>query len=199
MAPLPGGFKVLILPNSCFLHVPKTGGSWVKKAIAAAGLHGEEFRVGRYDHTRLSHCPCPDKFKFAFVRHPLSLYRSYWQFKMTYGWDPHNALDQLCQADDFTTFVTAVLDQAPGVYSMSLHDFVGAPGHEINFIGRYENLVEDLIHALRLAGEVFDETALRALPPYNISDKARFPAVFTPELAARVLQAEAEVMSRFGY
>ena len=190
---------MLILPKSCFLHVPKTGGSWVKKAIEAAGIANTEFIVGDNHHPGLSDCPCPEKFKFAFVRHPLSLYRSYWQFKMTYGWDPHNALDQLCQADDFHTFVDSVLTRVPGVYSQSLHDFVGAPGHEINFIGRYENLVEDLIRALKLAGEEFDEAAIRALPPFNVSDKKTFPAAFTPELAERVLQAEAEAMTRFGY
>ena len=171
----------------------------MKQAVTAAGLSSTEFSVGNNHHPGLSDCPCPEKFKFAFVRHPLGLYRSYWQFKMTYGWDPHNELDQLCKADDFSTFVRSVLSRLPGVYSRSLHEFVGAPGHEINFIGRYENLVEDLVRALHLAGENFDESAIRALPPTNVSDKSAFPANFAPGLEAQVLQAEAEAISRFGY
>ncbi len=194
-----GDLQMLMLPKSCFLHVPKTGGSWVKRAIEAAGIACQPFSIGGNHHPTLADCPRPALFKFAFVRHPLSLYRSYWQYKMTYGWDPDNTLDQLCKADEFSTFVTSVLTQLPGVYSRSLHDFVGAPGHEINFIGRYENLVEDLIRALQLADEAFDAAAIRALPAYNISDKAKFPAVYTPELEAQVLQAEAEALSRFGY
>jgi len=56
---------MLILPRSCFLHVPKTGGSWVKAAIAAAGIPFEEFTVEGDVHADLSYCPCPDRFKFA--------------------------------------------------------------------------------------------------------------------------------------
>ncbi|HTQ98623.1 MAG TPA: hypothetical protein VMH83_01475 [Candidatus Acidoferrum sp.] len=190
---------MLILPRSCFLHVPKTGGTWVKRAIEAAGIECHPFTDGANQHPTLAQCPCPEKFKFAFVRHPLNLYRSYWQFKMTYGWDPLNALDQACRRDDFAAFVDAVLTTMPGIYSRSLRDFVGPPGQEIDFIGKYESLTDDLIRALQLAGEGFDAAAIRALPPANASDKQRFPAEFTPELTARVLAAEAEAVSRFGY
>lgn len=190
---------MLILPRSCFLHVPKTGGSWVKKAILASGINCEPFSPGGNHHPGLNECPCPGKFKFAFVRHPLGLYRSYWQYKMTYGWDPHNAIDQRCRADDFHAFATAVLTQMPGVYSRSLADFVGTAQQPIDFIGKYENLVEDLITALNLAGCRFDEDAIRALPPLNVSDKQAFPADFTPALEAAVLSAEADLITRFGY
>ena len=190
---------MLILPHSCFLHVPKTGGSWVKKAIMAAGIHCEAFSLGSNHHPGLRDCPCLHKFKFAFVRHPLALYRSYWQYKMTYGWDPHNVIDQRCRADDFHSFVTAVLTHMPGVYGQSLDEFVGTAAHPIDFIGKYENLTEDLVSALQLAGERFDANAIRALPPYNVSDKQAFPADFTPALEAAVLRAEAGTISRFGY
>ncbi len=190
---------MLILPRSCFLHVPKTGGSWVKKAIEAAGIDCKPFSPGGNHHPGLGECPCPDKFKFAFVRHPLGLYRSYWQYKMTYGWDLHNVIDQRCRSDDFHTFVASVLTQMPGIYGQSLLEFVGSEVHPIDFIGKYENLVEDLIRALQLAGEQFDAAAIRALPPYNVSDKRSFPANFTPELEAAVLQSEADVLRRFGY
>ncbi|MES2604320.1 MAG: hypothetical protein V4603_05245 [Pseudomonadota bacterium] len=190
---------VLILPKSCFLHVPKTGGSWVRKAIKAAGIACEDFSLGDNHHPGLADCPCPDKFKFAFVRHPLSLYRSYWQYKMTYGWDAGNLIDNECRADNFHTFVTNVLEKLPGIYSRSLHEFVGPPDQPIEFIGKYENLVEDLVTALQLAGEQFDPAAIRNLPPYNVSDKKSFPAAFTPALEAHVLAAEAEAVSRFRY
>jgi hypothetical protein len=190
---------VLILPHSCFLHVPKTGGSWVKKAIMAAGIDCQPFSPGGDHHPGLRDCPCPHKFKFAFVRHPLALYRSYWQYKMTYGWDPHNAIDQRCRAEDFHSFVTAVLTHMPGVYGQGLDQFVGTAAQPIDFIGKHENLVEDLITALQLAGETFDADAIRALPPYNVSDKQAFPAEFTPALEAAVLRAEAGMITRFGY
>lgn len=190
---------MLILPKSCFLHVPKTGGSWVRKAIKAAGIACEDFSLGNNHHPGLADCPTPDKFKFAFVRHPLSLYRSYWQYKMTYGWDAENLIDNTCRSNDFHTFVATVLEKLPGIYSRSLHEFVGPPQQPIDFIGKYENLVEDLITALHRAGEQFNPAAIRNLPPYNVSNKQAFPASFTPALEAAVLVAEAEAIQRFGY
>lgn len=190
---------MLILPNSCFLHVPKTGGSWVKKAILAAGIPAREHSIDGYTHLGIVDCPEPAKFRFAFVRNPLALYRSYWQFKMTVGWDAANALDQRCQSDDFGVFVQNVLDAYPGIYARTLHDFVGPPEAPIEFVGRYENLVEDLVTALSLAGEHFDAAAIRTLPPYNVSNKQKAPANYTPQLEAAVRAAEAEVFERFGY
>lgn len=190
---------MLILPHSCFLHVPKTGGSWVKKAVFAAGIPAREHAIDGYTHLGLADCPEPGKFRFAFVRNPLALYRSYWQFKMTTGWDPHNELDLRCRADDFETFVRAVLAAYPGIYARTLVEFVGPPEAPIEFVGRYECLVEDLVKALTLAGESFDAGAIRTLPPYNVSDKQKAPASYTAELEAAVRQAEAAVFERFGY
>ncbi|MGA0805740.1 MAG: hypothetical protein ACO3PV_04395 [Pseudohongiellaceae bacterium] len=190
---------MLILPRSCFLHVPKTGGSWVKQAILAAGIPAREHSRNGDTHLGLADCPDDCSFRFAFVRNPLGLYRSYWQFKQTVGWDPENELDRKCRADDFTRFVTKVLLAFPGVYARSLRDYVGPPETPIEFIGRFENLVEDLVRALTLAGETFAADAIRGLPPSNVSDKQKAPAQFTPELEAAVRAAEAEVFERFGY
>jgi hypothetical protein len=190
---------MLILPHSCFLHVPKTGGSWVKKAIMAAGVSAQEHSIDGYTHLGLEHCPDPARFRFAFVRNPLALYKSYWQFKMTVGWDAANALDECCQSDDFDAFVRKVLSAFPGIYARTLRDFVGPVEAPIEFVGRYENLVEDLVTALTLAGERFDASAIRTLPAYNVSDKQKAPASYTPQLELAVRAAEAEVFERFGY
>ncbi|RMD70085.1 MAG: hypothetical protein D6819_05170 [Gammaproteobacteria bacterium] len=190
---------MLILPNSCFLHVPKTGGSWVKKAIIASGIDCKDYRIDGNPHIGLSKCPAPEKFKFAFVRHPVHLYRSYWQYKMTYGWDKKNILDMECKSDNFNTFIRNVLEKYPGCYGDALIEFVGEGEHEIEFIGKYENLIEDLITALKSAKESFNEDIIRNLPPCNVSDKKRFPAQYTEELEQEVRKSEVKVMNRFGY
>ncbi|SET54921.1 Sulfotransferase family protein [Nitrosomonas marina] len=190
---------MLILPKSCFLHVPKTGGSWVKKAIRATGITCRNYTVSNNPHIGLEDCPCLEKFKFAFVRHPVNLYRSYWQFKMTYGWDLENQLDQACRSDNFQLFVRQVLDKFPGIYSSSLIEFVGSADNEIEFIGKYEHLIEDLITALETAGEDFNEQLIRTLPPHNVSNKARYPAAYTTQLEAEVKKAEHIAMDRFNY
>ncbi len=190
---------MLILPNSCFIHVPKTGGSWVRKVIITSGIAFEEYSVNGNCHIGYKDCPYPDKFRFGFVRHPVSICRSYWQFKMGAGWDSNNQMDIDCQSDNFHEFIRNVLAKYPGLYGRSLTELLGKGETEIEYIGKYENLVEDLIEALTRAGETFDEGAIRDFPPVNVSDKKRFPAELSAGLEAKVIEAEMEVIRRFGY
>ena len=171
----------------------------MRAAIRAAGIPAEEYGLPGRVHLGLEDCPCPEKFKFAFVRDPVEMYRSYWTYKMGRGWDPANEIDQTCRSDDFRGFVTCVLEHYPGVLGSSFAAFVGPEGGEIEFVGRHENLREDLITALSLAGESFDPEAIRSLPPKNVSDRRRFPARYSEELEAAVRASEAEALRRFGY
>jgi hypothetical protein len=116
---------------------------------------------------------------------------------MTAGWDDKNPLDMACRADSFHEFVRNVLDKFPGYYAKSLVRFIGEGKNKIDFIGKYENLVEDLIMALKFAGESFDENSIRILPPYNVSDKARFPAEYTAQLEQEVRNAEITVIRMY--
>jgi hypothetical protein len=77
--------------------------------------------------------------------------------------------------------------------------YVGSPGSEIEFIGRQERLLDDLVTSLRQAGEQFDENAIRNLEPANVSDRVRFPAALTHEAREALLWSERETLERFGY
>jgi hypothetical protein len=191
---------MLILPKTCFLHIPKSGGSWVKKALIESRIECYEFTtIDGSGHIGLKDCPCPNKFKFAFVRHPVDMYRSYWQYKMTYGWDQNNPMDVECKSDNFHSFIRCLLFKFPGAYSQWVINFVGEGKNEIEFVGKYENLVDDLIVALTIAGESFDEQFIRNYPPYNVSDKINFPASYTTELEAEIREADAAIIQRFNY
>ena len=70
----------LILQNTRFLHVPKTGGTYATQALQAACEVVEDFRIQGSDHTTLDESPRPELFTFAFVRHPLTWWQSMWLF-----------------------------------------------------------------------------------------------------------------------
>jgi len=97
----------LLLKNGAvFLHVPKTGGTWVKSVLQKLDLieaplgHGHsdferaywhdklhhDLKVVRYIFRRAIRSPrtqarmAPGCFKFCFVREPLSWYESWWSF-----------------------------------------------------------------------------------------------------------------------
>lgn len=185
--------------NAVFLHVPKTGGQWVKAAVANAGLVCEELVFDGDIHGDLSYCPFRSRFLFAFVREPLSLYRSYWRFKTTAGWDDHNPFDLACASPTFDGFVENVLRAEPAWCSRMFEDYVGRQGHEIDFVGRFESLADDLVRALRTSGATFDERAIRQTPPVNVSTTPDVSASWSDALADRVRRSERAAITRFGY
>jgi hypothetical protein len=184
----------MLLPQSRFLHVPKTGGNWVSHALRVQfpGLR----RMPKIHTTRRS-APNQDLFTFAFVRHPLTWYQSYFSYKQGKGWDPKNDWDVMVQSDSFEEFITVALEKTPAYYSKLLRRYVGRVGDEIDFVGRFESLVDDLIGALERAGEEFDADAIRNAPPVNRSSYDSYPAVFPDDLVFRLLESEAEAVGRF--
>lgn len=102
----------LIHENTVFLHIPKTGGVWVERALREAGIpikrfgheHGtydrmleEEMtcdgylpsRLARRIHRglrRMGREPAPPR-RFCFVRNPLKWYESFWRYKMDLKWE----------------------------------------------------------------------------------------------------------------
>jgi hypothetical protein len=184
-----------------FLHAPKTGGTWVTVALEAVGISYERIwtRLGagnRGHPTLLESATFTDRFTFAFVRHPLDLYRSFWADNMRVGWPPNRPFYDL-RSDHFPTYVDRILRQHPGFFSEHLEEFTGPPEAQIAFVGRYESLVDDLVRALSLAGEEFDEARLRAIPPANRNDYARHHATYDRALADRVVESEQQAIQRW--
>lgn len=201
----------LQLPKSVFIHIPKTGGTWVRSAIFASGIPCNEvfgeLKVNPVDANKLLHCkPCDLRsqgfFRFAFVRNPVTFYQSYWAYKMRKGKADYNVFDKDYMRDDFSDFVKTVTTDFPGWVSRLYRKFLGEEYDMVNFIGRQEDLQNDLVQALRLAGETFNEDALRAMPAKNLaaqSDEWKEQCVYTDDLLTRVCEAENDAITHFNY
>jgi hypothetical protein len=195
-----------VTDQTLFLHVPKTGGTWVTSAVLAAGIaavapdapdHAAVY--SEHGHALLGDVPeYGHRFRFAFVRHPLDWWRSYWGHRMREGtWWEEIEIDRVAGHDDFGEFIRRVTRHLPGYLSSIYEQFVGTPADEIDFVGRYEHLADDLCIALRLAGETFNEAALRSAAPANVNDYARFPAFYEPDLAFALARSERRAIERF--
>jgi hypothetical protein len=103
----------LLKNGSVFLHVPKTGGTWIKHVLQELDLieaplghqHSDwdrsfwhdklhdDLKVVRYIIRRVVRSPRaqarikPDCFKFCFIREPLRWYESYWRFMQGLDWN----------------------------------------------------------------------------------------------------------------
>ena len=181
----------------------KTGGTWVRVICKNQKLTLQE--AGN-KHT--VYCELEDiqvlssRFTFAFVRHPCSWYQSFWSWKMRTGWQMDKPFDACCRSDTFTGFLEQCLEHLPhGMVSTMYEKFLDK-GPPIDYIGRYENLIDDLILALSCAGEEFSEQAIRAMPPENQAYRLpewRERCRYTPELLERVQEADKRAIERFGY
>jgi len=215
----------LLLPKSVFIHIPKTGGMWVRQAIINAGIPAREKCCKWHEGTNAEwglgkngerlpnphvclHAAAHDidpqgRFTFAFVRHPLDFYISYWCFKKRSGWDMGNGIDRNVCHETFDGFVRDCLRIMPsgkGLATYTYEWFLDEAGWTLDFVGKQESLADDLVRALRLAGETFDEEALRRTPRVNECPTDGFDKpTFSPELLTLVLEKEYKTTKRFGY
>jgi len=186
-----------------FYHIPKTGGRWVKAAMIYAGVpyrrakyyYGTDrkppkelvkahaLRLKREHETPLGVLnEDKDKlFSFTFVRRPLTWYKSFWAHRMLAdGIEGRMRMTNSFPLDwiwdgNFEKFIANVLRKYPdGFLTDVFRLYVGKDGKALDFIGKQENLREDLIRALTLAGETFDKKKIMKVKRVNISSGSIF-------------------------
>lgn len=215
----------LLIPNGLFIHIPKTGGTWVRAAIAAAGIPSREsgpFEVedhyGVHDFQREGRLEELARFSFGFVRHPVSWLKSRWAWAVVSGFpakiktEPAAASHWMagCWSDRFEEFAAASLDRCPGICTATCLGMLGwtCPagrwldrGHAVSFIGRHEMLADHLIKALELSGQQFDAAKIHTTPRQRVaaSGDLAHQVSISPFLRSRVLKAEQQLCEIFGY
>lgn len=192
----------VVLHNSIFLHIPKTGGEWVREVLWCSGLESLRLHPGERKHADIAYFDANNNFgrnfRFAFVRHPVSWYRSYFTYQIGRRRDIKEiSLEQYLSGGtrSFGEFIQKVTEAAPGFLGRFYSRYVGAPGKEIDYIGRTEHLREDLATALRLAGETCPSELIEKMPPRNVSKRWNVAERFV----RLIVKAEAECCERFGY
>lgn len=205
------------LPKSVFVHIPKTGGTWVRRVLRTTGLYEGDVARDHATPAELAAFPVATArpIFFCFVRHPLTWYQSYWAYRMKNGWHRPSPsenelplpirtilLDANCRADDFETFVRNCLARYPAGWVSHLfrHYTTGCA-----FVGRQERLRDDLLLALRIAGERLMPSTVSAIRTIRRENTAGTDAEYaakcqyTPELREAVLHAERDVLNTWGY
>jgi hypothetical protein len=199
----------LLLPNSVFLHVPKAGGTWVRAALHNTGLVRDELVSKFPDEStegkmRSWHCvprdidAFEDKMVFCFVRHPLTWYQSHWAFRQRKNnWNSGNKLDALCESSNFNDFINNVVENFPNGYLHWLYTFYT---QHASFVGKMENLEQDLINALFLAGEDFKADDIINTPKKNVMpDEYIRRTRYSPDNFLKMINLEQQAIEEYGY
>ncbi len=139
---------LLLNPRCVLIHIPKTGGTSIRKGVWAGNYLGPAFRAVP--------AAWKNEFKFAFVRHPLCrLASAYRMFTDGAKGDPSWSLPADARHLTFDEFLEIVLDESI-IYDERRRTFEEKIRHhtipqthsfnalrEADFIGRYENMVND--------------------------------------------------------
>jgi len=208
----------VLLSKSLFIHISRTGGTWTWDVLRRLGL---SVRPLPNAHTSLEDLRSSNfhnrKFRFAFVRHPLEWYRSFYRFCLTKTkpptaapWRERFTRERLAEPNagvSFEQFIEYVVDRCPGRLTKLYEDQTGLPDNEIEFIGHYETLREDLWVALRMAGEPVGAEAYEKImsdPPINASgtharEGSQEPVTsdYTSKMAQVVCDSERGAIERF--
>jgi hypothetical protein len=215
----------LLIPDGLFIHVPKTGGTWVRAAIAAAGIPNHEsgpFEIedhyGVPDFKHANRLDLLSRFSFGFVRNPVAWLKSRWAWAVLSDFpakipvEPAAAAHWMasCWSDCFEEFVAKSLDACPGICTATCLGKLGwrcaagrwiDPAHAVRFIGRHEMLADHLIMALELSGQSFDRAKILTTPRQRVAASGELASQTTisPFLRSRVLKAEHQLCDIFGY
>jgi hypothetical protein len=190
------------LSKSFFTHTPKTGGTWVSEVLRRCGLVQEvlpgkchvegELILKRPECASFHGLPF-----FAFIRHPVAWYQSFWRDRIKTGWQDSD-FDRACRSEDFNEFIRKCLQAYPGHVTSIYRRFT----YNADYVGRFEVAAESLVWILTQLGEQFDAAVIYDTPPINVASGN--PSLdrlcrYTPELLARVMESERPAIERFGY
>lgn len=219
---------VLLRGGAVFLHIPKTGGTWITEVLKHCGLvdcllchkHADVFRVlyGSWlpqgiDSVGVPNPPMPSTEVdasacfFCFVRHPLSWYESWWRYMTDHGWPARGK-----EKDKLRWHPNSVLNSlADNDFNSFVRKVIKVrPGYVtelyssytydcVRFIGKQEKLADDLVAILRNLGLPFDEQEIREYKHRNVSMTSPQRATWDPGLRKEVLRLEYAGLVRYGY
>jgi len=165
-----------------FIHIPKTAGSSIAEALFQAPSRHVPYR----DYQRASPRKFRRYFKFAFVRNPWDRLVSTWFFLKTGGMNEPDlawSKEHLSRFADFDSFVREGLgrpETLSWVHFRPQADFVLSSDGTVmvDFVGRYERLVDDFAIVMRRLGvDAVEHHRIRFQPliQRSIADERRAP------------------------
>lgn len=152
--------------DGAFLHVPKTGGSWVRAVLERNGLAGSSLGP---EHTNRH----SEKWAFCVFREPLAWWMSLWRFRNDTNFPPLDGAHPLYPLDsmhetDLLLFLARAIDEFPGFCGSLFARYQW----EADYVLALENLER---HMALLANHVGWPVLDMNIPPANTSLPRQLP------------------------
>lgn len=189
----------MLLRNSVFVHVPRTGGMWVRQLCRSLGIVVMESSDDYWNHCCYSDLPVALRSmpSFAFVRHPIAWVRSRWAHSLAIDARAgkrfkgiHGEFDRLVRPTLADT-VRNVLRRRPGLVGATFRAATSGVDH----LRRTRDLpmaAVELLHRLEGVPKDKSMTTVEFTPPCNgVEGSERLP----PCLERDFIQSEGEAMT----
>jgi len=198
----------LLLSQSIFVHVPKTGGAWCTKVISKAITEENRVVAAHPNVFMLRRVFCP-VFIFGFIRHPLTWLQSRWAYatrRVRAGQPP-----LIYYVDDFNEWVVSSFKRNSDYVCEELLGRLGyvklkegwrPTNQTADFVGKMEEFPLALCTALQLAGERFEESIIMSYPAFNVVSrrkKWRKETRYSSESLSVAIQHSQPIFSLFDY
>jgi len=196
---------MILARDFVFIHVPKTGGKFVRRILEEHAPSHWELREHGHPHGGLPEIPAHAAHlpRFTFVRNPFSWYVSWYHFQKAHDTEDRGFFEEISGGGElgFCDTMRNVLgrSEAEGPYTQTLRSML--MGFEQTRLGRFENLRADL---LRILGDLvtIPEPMTRAIhetAPVNASAHGRTAAVYDEEVRELVALRDAVAFEQLGY
>lgn len=194
-----GDFLMAVILRNCdlFIHVPRCGGSYTIELLNALGL--VRLRMPSAPHVPPHFFNFQRKvFKFGFVRHPWEWLKSYYRLKFATARHPAIWLDNMIdESKGFEDWIGLIYAK-PGfqVVGDYMYNFIGRGSSRIDFVGRYENLREDLERAM-VVGNLLGPGDPSVGDVYSEKGAVQFDRPLSDGLRDFVISRESELVGEF--
>lgn len=191
-----------VLKNgNIFLHIPKTGGNWVISILQERKLI---FDILKSKHMQMKHIGLKrQNFIFAFVRHPVTWYESWYRYQMANDWKQWQGFDGYvhpceelndCADNDFNKFIGNVIDKHPGFLTNMYELFT----KDCKFIGKQETMRIDMIKIFKRMKTKANVKYIKKLKKENVS-KLIYETDWNFTLKQQIQELEKSIMERYKY
>lgn len=185
--------------KAILLHIPKTGGTWVTfrlfdhpdiETVWVDPKHGTLHNPGIREKVK-------NLYSFAFVRHPIDWYKSYWAFQSQKDWRYQDNAIAKCQDENFSNFIYKVYEQERSYLTRHFQDFCGENWDQLDFLGTQENIREDLKKVFHVLDISADNDFFQAKQRLKTDYAWKRKAVYSKKAKSQVLEMESNIIEHF--